>query len=272
MKLLPRSTKSQGVISQGSRFILKPTLYVLGLLIVLSLGFTAKADTISVAAGWARPPYINPVDHTGFELDIIRQILAKLGHKTKVVYVPHQTTIQLLNAQQVDIALTLNEGIGVPTDSLSDVYIEYQNVVISLKQRNYKINNIADLSSLRVVGFQSAKDVLGDKYSALAKGNSMYFEMADQKKQVELLLQGGVDAIVIDLNVFDFLSKELTGDSQFEQVRVHPFFAINSYRAGFKNKDLKKAFDRQLKVYLQSEQYKKLKAHHHIKLIAPVLP
>ncbi|MGJ8679244.1 substrate-binding periplasmic protein, partial [Paraglaciecola sp.] len=201
------------VLSKHSRFNFVSARIVLILITCVCWSFTVRADTISVAAGWARPPYINPLDHTGFELDIIRQVLSRMGHKTKVVYVPHQTTIELLNDAQVDIALTLNEGIGVSSERLSDVYINYQNVVLSLSKRNLKIAEIQDLSAFRLVGFQSAKDVLGDEYSNLVKGNSLYFEMADQKKQVELLLQGVVDAIVIDLNVFDYLSTEIAGKS-----------------------------------------------------------
>lgn len=249
----------------------KQTYCVFVLIVTLNLGFVANADTINVAAGWARPPYINPIDHTGFELDIIRQVLSKMGHKTKVVYVPHHNTIQMLKAGQVHMALTLNEGIGIHSSLLSAPYIDYQNVVLSLKGRGFKINELRDLSMLRVIGFQSAKDVLGDEYAVIMKGNNLYFEMADQEKQVELLLQGSVDAIVVDLNVFDYLSKKLTGKSQFEKIKVHPFFDINSYRVGFSDKIMKNAFDVQLKNYLVSDTYKKLKTQYGIKQITPVL-
>lgn len=231
----------------------------------------AHAKSISVAAGWARPPYINPVNHTGFELDIIRHVLSLMGHKTKVVYVPYLTTIELLKAGQVDIALTLSEGGGIDSEFLSDVYISYQNVVLSLKRRNIKIDNLQSLSLFSLIGFQSAQDVLGASYLKAIKANNLYFEMADQRKQVELFLQSNVDTIVLDINVFDFLSKDLTGESQFKNVKVHPLFPINSFRAGFKDKSMKKHFNEQLREYLLTQQYEDLRAQYHIKQITPLL-
>lgn len=258
-------------VSRQSRLNFKQTYTMFVLMVTVNLGFVARADTINVAAGWARPPYINPVDHTGFELDIIRQVLAKMGHETKVVYVPHRNTIQMLKAGQVHMALTLNEGAGIASSLLSETYIDYQNVVLSLNRRHLTITSLQDLSTLRVIGFQSAEDVLGDEYAQAIKENNLYFEMADQEKQVELFLQGNVDAIVVDLNVFDYLSKKLTGKSQSEQVQVHPFFAINSYRVGFIDTFMKNEFNVRLKKYLTSPEYKKLRAQYGIKQIAPVL-
>lgn len=83
-------------------------------------------------------------------------------------------------------------------------------------------------------------------------------------------MQGNVDAIVVDLNVFDYLSKKLTGKSQLEHVQVHPFFDINSYRVGFIDKLMKNEFNVTLKKYLASPEYKKLRAQYGIKQITPV--
>lgn len=229
------------------------------------------AKSISVAAGWARPPYINSADHSGFELDLIRAVLKDMGHETTVVYVPHSTTISLLKNGQVDMALTLNSDSGIAQEMLSDVYITYQNAILSLKRHKLVLTSLAQLSDLRVIGFQSAKNVLGIQFFEAVSASSLYFEMADQNKQLELFLQGNVDAIAIDINVFDYLSREMTGSSQFDKIEVHPFFPLNNYRAGFRDKQLKQKFNEALNEYLGSSQYVKLKSTYQIRQVSPII-
>lgn len=237
-----------------------------GGLLLLLLGATfTYGKTVEIGAGWARAPYIIPADHTGFELDVMRQILAKMGYDSKLIYVPYASTIQMLKNGNVDLILTVDETSGINKEQLSDSYITYQNVVISLKRKKLDITAIQDLSELSVIGFQSATEVLGKEYANAIKDSGLYIEMADQKKQVELFLLGNVEAIVIDINVFDYLSKEISGLSQFEKVNIHPLFPLNSFQAGFKDKTLKESFNHILKDYLLSQDYKKLQMQYQIK-------
>lgn len=251
------------------KYLLTSKLHLVVLLLSVVALQAAQAQTVNVAAGWARPPYITPNAHSGYELEIVTHILANLGHDTKVVYLPYQSSIDLLKSKQVDMTLTLHEDTGIGVDMLSDVYINYQNVVLSLKQKDLNINNLQGLANLRVIGFQSAQDVLGEEYLAVTSQNSLYFEMADQRKQVELFLQGDVEAIIIEINVFAYLSREITNQSQFENVNVHTFFPANAFRAGFKDKTLKNQFNRQLKLFLDSPEHQALKTKYQIRSALP---
>ncbi len=238
--------------------------WVLGMVLIASIPCFSHAKSLQVAAGWARPPYIDPQNHTGFELDLIRQVLSTMGYSTKVVYVPHKTTIDMLARGNVDMAITLNQGSGIPKEQLSDVYITYQNVVVSLKSRNLSINSIDDLSDRSLIGFQSAKDVLGDDFRRVTKDSPLYFEMADQAKQVELLLQGGTDLVILDVNVFNYLHAKLSEGKALQAIRFHRLFAPNPFRAGFKDLVHKHQFNQALQEFISSEQYQTLRQQYKI--------
>lgn len=117
----------------------KPRLFCL---ILLTGSFCTFASDITVAAGWSRPPYIIPDTHSGFELDLITQVLSNIGHEVTFVYVPYERTISMLEQKKIDIALALDANGGLDTWPLSDVFVVYQNVVLSLKENKLEMNNI----------------------------------------------------------------------------------------------------------------------------------
>ena len=104
--------------------------------------FSTFAGDIKVASGWSRPPYIVPETHSGFELDLIKQVLFNMQHEAVFTYVPYERTVIMLQQKSVDIALTLNIKSGLEAWQLSDVFVVYQNVVLSLKENKFEINNI----------------------------------------------------------------------------------------------------------------------------------
>ena len=241
------------------------------LLLMLPVIFSVAADNLQIAASWAKPPYIIPQTHSGFEIELITDVFNDLNREVNFVYMPYDQTIETLKRKKIDIALTLNNLSGTAPEYLSDVYVFYQNVALSLKNKNLPIQQLQDLSKLRVVGFQSASNVLGAEFAVAIENNKMYIEIGDQRRQLELLLNDQVDVIIIDINVFHYLSIELTGSDQFEKVMVHPFFAPSRYSAGFNDMKLKKQFNQTLGKYVSSGRYKALKAKYNFKDIKPII-
>jgi polar amino acid transport system substrate-binding protein len=233
-------------------------------LILLANTYHAFATDIKVAAGWSRPPYIIPKTHSGFELDLIKQVLANMGHKAILTYVPYERTISMLQQKSVDMALTLNIKSGLQARQLSDVFVVYQNVVLSFKKNRFDINNIKDLESLTVVAFQGASEILGLRFFEMTTKNSLYIEMADQRRQLELFLQGDVDTIIIDINIFNALSEKLTGINQLKNINIHPLFPVSRYSAGFKDLQLKEQFNSALRKFVADGDFQKLKRYYDI--------
>lgn len=246
-------------------------IQTIAFLILMLIPFTTSAKTVQIAASWAKPPYIIPQTHSGFEIELITHVFSQLDLDVNFLYMPYDRTVEMLKRKEIDVVLTLNNLSGVAPNELSDVYILYQNVALSLKDQGLPIREIKDLANYSVVGFQSASNVLGDDFAAAVRNNKLYLEVADQKRQLELLLTKQIDAIIIDLNVFHHLSVELTGTDQLDKVMVHPLFIPSPYRAGFKDKVLKVQFNRALAQYLSSKPYDALKKKYHFKGMQPSL-
>jgi len=247
------------------------TLRFATILLTSPVIFSAAADNLQVASSWAKPPYIIPQNHSGFEIELMTEVFKDLVHGVDFVYMPYERSVEMLQRKQTDVTLTLNNLSGIDSKYLSDVYVFYQNVALSLKSKNLSIQNLQHLSEYSVVGFQSASDVLGVDFAEAVRNNKLYIEIADQMRQLELLLNEQVDVIIIDLNIFHYLSIELTGSDQFDKVTVHPFFARSLYSAGFKDIVLMKQFNQGLGKYVSSGRYQVLKAKYNFKDVEPLI-
>lgn len=223
------------------------------------IGYSLAAPTtLDVAVGWSKPPYIIEESDSGFELELVSKVMGSLGYQLNPVYVPFGRTQSLLENGEVDLTLTVNHSLGINSDQLSDVYVVYQNVAITLKQNNINISRIADLEDYSIVAFQNASMILGRQYNESTSRNHLYLELPDQKNQVEMLFQESVDVIVMDVNIFNHLSKKITGKSQKDKVRIHPLFPQSRYRVGFLDTTLKFKFNKALAQFVLTPEYEQL--------------
>lgn len=230
----------------------------LGLLILCFVACSASSKELDIALGWTKPPYVIADGNTGFELEMVKAIFQKLGHSITPIYVPFGRSATMLMQERVDLAMTISANLGVNPDALSDVYIYYQNVALSLKNNHIKLEEVADLRQLSIVAFQNATKVLGDDFRKATEASRLYIELPEQKRQVEMFLLGNADVAILDINIFIYFSRELTGSSQLGKVDIHPLFPRTAYRIGFKDKVLKEQFNQALADYKDSEQYRQL--------------
>ena len=215
----------------------------------------ASARQLDLAVGWTKPPYVIAQGNTGFELDLMRMVFNSLGHEILPIYVPYGRSYAMLANGSVDLTLTINQNWGIAPEFLSDVYVTYQNVAVSLKKHGFKINQVEDLQFYSVVAFQRASVVLGDSYRMATEKSRMYIELPEQRRQVDMLLMGHAEVAVMDINIFSHISKSITGTSQLGNVDVHMLFPANPYRAGFKDLELKQQFNQALNTFMASEKY-----------------
>ncbi|MDF2180265.1 ABC transporter substrate-binding protein [Aliiglaciecola sp. CAU 1673] len=229
-----------------------PTFFICG------FSFMAQAKEIDVAFGWSKPPYVIEKEERGFELELVRNVLKRLDLDMNPVFVPFGRSHYLLKMGKVEAAVTLKESMDVGEAHLSDIYINYHNVAISLKGRDIVINAVNDLFPHSVVAFQNASVVLGDEFSQISEGARFYLEMPDQSKQVEMLLRAKTDVVVMDVNIFNYLSRHLTGRPFMDNVVVHEIFPATRYRVGFVDAQVRDAFNRELAAYRESPEYQAL--------------
>jgi polar amino acid transport system substrate-binding protein len=216
-------------------------------------------NQLDMAVGLTKPPYVISEGDTGFEIDLIKAVFANMNFQINSFYVPYGRSYAMLKNSEVDLTLTLNHQLDIDSDMLSDVYVTYQNAVISLTSRALKITAMDDLQGKSVVGFQNASWVLGKSFREAVKNSPLYIELPNQKRQVEMLLLGNVDAVVMDINIFNHFSRVLTGSNQMAAVSIHRLFPASDYHVGFKDINLKKQFNVALADYLSSDDYIKLR-------------
>tara|TARA_R110002167_G_scaffold42935_14_gene130068 strand:+ start:13575 stop:14360 length:786 start_codon:yes stop_codon:yes gene_type:complete len=233
------------------------------LLVLCSIGISflfshTHAKELILVAGWEKPPYVIASQNSGFEIELMRQVLASLNHSVSVLYVPYGRTYETFKREQADIGLTLVAKSGVPSEILSKPYISYQNVAISLRENAALISKQADLKTLSVIAFQNASKILGEQFASAVESNVLYIELPDQRRQVEMLLNGSVDVVVMDINIFNYLSQQIMGENQMDNVHVHSFFPSTQYSAAFKDPTLLTEFDDAFKQFSLSDEYHRL--------------
>jgi len=231
---------------------------ILGAFVLVALSIPAWAAKLSVSVGWTKPPYVIEKDDSGFELELVEAIYHLMGHRLSFVYVPFGRSNTLIKAGKVDAALTMNTRMDTEGLYLSEPYIVYQNVAVSLKGRGIQIDQIEGLRHYAIVGFQNASIVLGRAYRLAVEQSPLYLELPDQRTQVEMLLKGKVDVVVMDINIFNYLSREFIGKSHMDNVDVHRLFPSSPYQMAFTDEKLKDTFNKQMLIFKSSEAYLKL--------------
>ncbi|WP_340678592.1 transporter substrate-binding domain-containing protein [Paraglaciecola sp.] len=249
-------------------FILKNAKHLLHikcwLYILLFCCHTVHSKDLLVVAGWNKPPYVISNQESGYEIELIRQALASANYHIVMLYVPYGRTYETMKQEKADIALTLNASSGVPPEILSNPYVTYQNVAISLKKNNIKLKQLSDLHKFSVIAFQSASKVLGEEFAKTVNSNLLYIELPDQRRQVEMLLLGSVDVVVMDVNIFNYFSHIILGENQMDKVTVYAFFPATYYSAAIQDPELKATFNAAMSDFKLTENYRQLRSKYDI--------
>lgn len=222
---------------------------------------------LQVAVGWTKPPYVIANDNSGFELELIRSLFAGLGKRVNFVYIPYGRSYTMLKRGEVDAVMTLKAGIDIGDKAvLSESYVSYQNVLVALKQNSVNLLRVSDISQFSLVGFQNAQKHLGQQYAQAVKKSPLYVELADQHKQVEMLLQKRVDLVAMDLNIFKYWLARSHPELSMKDIKVFRLFGKTQYHLGLRNADLKAEFDQALTKFKASEQYRQLLERYDLEM------
>jgi len=225
------------------------------------LSSQAKSELV-VAVGLAKPPYVIQHDNSGFELDMISYLFKQMGYSTKFVYTSFGHSPKMLAIEEVDAVLTTSKKIFPDESKLSDSYVTYQNVAISLAENKLKIDSIPDLGSYTMASFQKADKVLGKAFANAVDRSPLYLKVADQSQQPLMLTKNRVEVLVMDVNIFNYFVRKLNIPDSNKRFTVHYVFPPSRYKAAFKNDELREKFNQQLKSFKSSEEYNMLKTRY----------
>ncbi len=232
-----------------------------------SLSAPLKKVTIDVVVGLTKPPYVIQEQDSGFELDLIRATLATIELQPRFIYVPLGRSLKLLDQGMGDALMTINEHI-VPNNTIRTMpYITYQNVAISLSEAQITLDNISHISQRKVAAFQHAHKYLGKDYARVIKKNPDYIELPNQFQQVKLLLEKRVDVVIMDINIFHHIFKQVSENfGSPPEITIHHIFPMSPYSLAFKDPSLVPIFNDAFVSFKESNEYQFLLDKYQIQL------
>ncbi len=225
----------------------------------------ADNPLLKTGVSFAIPPWVIQETNSGIELDILRSALRHYAIEIEPVFIPFARAFPLFDSNELDIVLNAKPG-SVRSGFYSDPVVQFENVAISLKKKNFSQDTtIADLVDKRVVAFQNASKFLGREFQEMAEKNNLYDEVAKQKIQINLLfLRGKIDFIIMDKSIFGYYWSEAIEElksngedtsSLLQPVQFHNLFPKTSYPFVFQDEDIKNKFNEGLRKLHASGDY-----------------
>lgn len=220
-----------------------------------------KKKSLNIAFGDKREPYILKRGYLkGIEYDLVESVLQEANLLIKNTKNLQENSLQniLQHNNSYDIAV----GLQKKDDDLfySKEFISLENIAISKMKNNFRIEKIEDLKNRKV--------------SILSKSIYKEFEkqniLKDIKTNVRLKDFGGkdfykrgvkdfflekTDVLIIDKNVFKWFLKK-NQDEGIVDFKFHYIFPESDHlHVGFKDKNLKNVFDKNLEKIILSGEY-----------------
>lgn len=237
--------------------------FKLSLAIIFTLlSCTSSGKNISMAFSQDIPPYIFQQQNKGIELDIISSALAYKGHTLKPVYYPLGRVPIALSNHLVDAAMG-DMGVDLASEGFfyANPAVIYDNVFITLKNKNITIKQPSDLDSLLVTSFQGAEKRYVTWLQKVVDENR-FFGVSDQLSQVKLLTLGRFDVVLSDKYIFKYFVKQLALIDKTVVIAVeeHPFTTVDpdDYRPVFRDKKIRDDFNSGLKQLKESGEFQRI--------------
>lgn len=218
----------------------------------------SQALEVVMAFGEKIPPFCIPETNSGIELEVIGEALALKGHKLKPVYVPFARIPLSFKDKSVDAAMTdLGEDLKPFGGHYGEPAVFYDNVFITLRSRNLRIEKPADLQGLTLVSFRGAASRYPEWLQALKQAGG-YSELNDQSAQVKTLMRRRFDVVLSDRNIFKYFSLQLKrAGFPLEAIEEHRFTEVNpqDYRPIFRDPKVRDDFNLGLKQLKTSGRF-----------------
>lgn len=230
------------------------------LCLVFAISCPAQAEPlrVQVLVGLHKPPYIDLTSSSGYELELLTALFAAAGMRAEFTHVPNGRLLPLFKSGAFDAVTLQPMHSTLPEYFYSCPYIHYQNVVTTLADGKLDIQSLADLARQRVIAFQTAEQVLGEEFRWVVTQMTDYSETVDQKAQVDMLLRGRADAIILDRNILGHHLDALALEPALKLFNLPGGF----YRLAFHRPELAAAFDQAQQHLWQQPAFGELQLRH----------
>ena len=221
---------------------------------------TELKKVIDIAFGIGREPY--SIDHKkqlqGIEFDLLRRAFESVDVQIRST---HKLQLEDLNTvlseyPSLDAVITLERSNN--QYYYSDYLIEFDNVAITRSSDNLKITNVSDLEGKSITAFEGSSRLLGSEYQRLFNPKdrpSDYSEVVFKHQNFTNLVNGVVDVLVIDRNIFKWHAKNANYHS-FSSFTFHKIFSQPSrLYVAFRDEKLRDILNAELRKFRLNGEY-----------------
>jgi len=219
-------------------------------------GEAIAINKLSLITSSSIPPYVIMEENRGIVVDIMKQAFSLKGYMLEFTYAPNRRVEKELISKSVDGAFNFPPG-KMSQMFYSDPIVAYQNVVVTLQSRYFKIKNVKDLAGKEIVAFQNAAKFLGKEYAEMVRLNpTKHHEVSNQKSQLLMLYKGRTDAIVLEKRIFLYFLGQLQETLISRDPYVfHPIFPPSPRFAIFIDEKIRDTFNEGLKLLRDNGSY-----------------
>ena len=187
-----------------------------------------QAAPLQIALGESKMPYVDAATQSGIEYELVTRALRDAGYAFEVQYFPNKRA-QIQFAQGRLDATIVTAGAIV-----SDPYIAYQNMAITLCERRITVSQVSDLANYQTGAFHNASKFLGNDFARIAANPERYREASPQILLNYMLLAQRIDVAISDINIFQH--EQLEADPQARKpLCSYALFPPTLYRLQFRD-------------------------------------
>ena len=251
-------------------------LCILGLVVTLTngLAMAASAGHLHIGVSFSIPPYVIQEEDRGIEIDLLRATLQAPEYDLHIHYLPLARSFQMLESGELDGMINVRPGM-LDASRIQKVYysqpvITFHNQLITLGSRwpAGKLTQMAQLSTLKLLAFQRATQILGQEFAAAVANSPYYVETAKQPLQVRQLLRGRIDGAIMETRVFNYYLRQAQNSGQFldhelaQPVARHALFPPTIYHFAFRDAMVRDHFNQRLDELQRDGGYQKILARY----------
>ncbi|WP_333609271.1 substrate-binding periplasmic protein [Arsukibacterium sp.] len=227
---------------------------ILLLMFIFCGQLSAEQKTLSVAVNIG-PPWAffqEGTGVTGIDVEIIRHIFKEMGYHTEFHLLGYSRLIKEFNEGKYDVASPA--AFASEQGHLTDKYLPFHDVAVSLDTHQHNINDIADLKGKKVIAYQFASSVLGEAFAKVVK-DANYLEVAERELQLTLLVNDRTDVVIGERRLLSYILQQHYPN---HKLTIHPIFTIQAYGAIVKDPLLQQQFNKELARLKASGMYEQI--------------
>ena len=96
---------------------------ILIIFLILTTPHSMASQPFKVVVGLSKPPYVIKESLSGFELELIQQVLTTIGKKPEFIFIPYGRSEKMLELPDISAVITVNEQMFPHSKALSEIYI-----------------------------------------------------------------------------------------------------------------------------------------------------